>query len=194
MRLGSVLFFFIFNSLFAEQEIFQHVKINLDGNNQIKQLYELGIALDHYKKNKDNTIDIILSESEKNILIYHDINFEVIQDDLTSYYLNRSQPSIDRNFLLGSMLGNYTLQEAINQMDTLFMLYPNFVSEKDSIGSSFEGRTIWAFKLSDNPSIDEDEPEVLFTGLTHAREPLSMMNLFYFANWLCENYNSDDYF
>ena len=86
MRLG-IIFFFIFNSLFAEQEIFQHVKINLDGNNQIKQLYELGIALDHYKKNKDNTIDIILSESEKNILIYHDINFEVIQDDLTSYFV-----------------------------------------------------------------------------------------------------------
>lgn len=67
MRLG-IIFFFIFNSLFAEQEIFQHVKINLDGNNQIKQLYELGIALDHYKKNKDNTIDIILSESEKKYL------------------------------------------------------------------------------------------------------------------------------
>ena len=52
------------------------------------------------------------------------------------------------------MLGNYTLQEAINQMDTLSMLYPNFVSEKDSIGTRFEGRPIWAFKLSDNPSID----------------------------------------
>ena len=89
------------------------------------------------------------------------------------------------------MLGNYTLQEAINQMDTLSILYPNFVSEKDSIGTSFEGRTIWAFKLSDNPAIDENEPEVLYTGLTHAREPLSMMNLFYFANWLCENYNND---
>ena len=89
------------------------------------------------------------------------------------------------------MLGNYTLNEAINQMDTLFTLYPEFVSQKDSIGTSIEGRIIWAFKLSDNPSINENEPEVLFTGLTHAREPLSMMNLFYFANWLCENYNSD---
>ena len=191
MRLGTILFFFIFNSLFAEQEIFHHIKINLYRNNQLMQLYELGIPLDHYKKNKDNTIDIILSESEKDILVDHGINFEVIQDDLTSYYLNRSEPSIDRDFLLGSMLGNYTLQEALNQMDNLSMLYPNFVSEKDSIGTSFEGRTIWAFKLSDNPSIDEDEPEVLFTGLTHAREPLSMMNLFYFANWLCENYNSN---
>ena len=161
MRLGIIIFFFIFNSLYAEQEIFQHIKINLYGNNQFIQLYELGIPLDHYKKNKDNTIDIILSESEKDILVDNDINFEVIQDDLTSYFLNRSQPSIDRDFLLGSMLGNYTLQEAINQMDTLSILYPNFVSEKDSIGTSFEGRPIWAFKLSDNPSIDEDEPEIL---------------------------------
>ncbi|MEE3195831.1 MAG: M14 family zinc carboxypeptidase [Candidatus Neomarinimicrobiota bacterium] len=188
----KIIFFFItLNYLIAEQEIYQHVKINLHNTDQLQELYELGIPLDHYQRNKDNTLDIVLSTSEKNILVQNGINFQVIQDDLTNYYLNRSQPNVDRDFPLGSMLGNYTLLEAMNQMDTLSMLYPSFVSEKDSIGTSFEGRTIWAFKLSDNPSIDEDEPEVLFTGLTHAREPLSMMNLFYFANWICENYNSD---
>ena len=191
MHLKIIFFFITLNYLFAEQEIYQHIKINLHHTDQLLELYELGIPLDHYQKNKDNTLDIVLSTSEKNILVQNGINFQVIQDDLTNYYLNRSQPNIDRDFPLGSMLGNYTLLEAMNQMDTLSMLYPSFVSEKDSIGTSFEGRTIWAFKLSDNPSIDEDEPEVLFTGLTHAREPLSMMNLFYFANWICENYNSD---
>ena len=191
MYLKIILFFITFNFLFAEKEIYQHIKINLHHTDQLLELYELGIPLDHYQKNKDNTLDIVLSKSEKNILVQNDINFQVIQDDLTNYYLDRSQPNVDREFPLGSMLGNYTLLEAINQMDTLSILYPSFVSEKDSIGTSFEGRTIWAFKLSDNPSIDEDEPEVLFTGLTHAREPLSMMNLFYFANWICENYNSD---
>ena len=154
-------------------------------------MLELGIPLDHYQKNKDNSLDIILSTSEIGILMNNGIEFEIMQHDITNYYLSRSRPSINRDFSLGSMLGNYTLQEAINQMDTLSILYPNFVSEKDSIGTSFEGRTIWAFKLSDNPAIDENEPEVLYTGLTHAREPLSMMNLFYFANWLCENYNND---
>ncbi|MAM45027.1 MAG: hypothetical protein CL703_05020 [Chloroflexi bacterium] len=191
MYLKIILFFITFNFLFAEKEIYQHIKINLHHTDQLLELYELGIPLDHYQKNKDNTLDIVLSKSEKNILVQNGINFQVIQDDLTNYYLDRSQPNVDREFPLGSMLGNYTLLEAINQMDTLSILYPSFVSEKDSIGTSFEGRTIWAFKLSDNPSIDEDEPEVLFTGLTHAREPLSMMNLFYFANWICENYNSD---
>ncbi|MED5266844.1 MAG: M14 family zinc carboxypeptidase [Candidatus Neomarinimicrobiota bacterium] len=183
-----IIFYITFNFLFANPEIHKHVKINLYFTNQ---LLELGIPLDHYQKNKDNSLDIILSTSEIGILMNNGIEFEIIQDDITNYYLSRSRPSINRDFSLGSMLGNYTLQEAINQMDTLSILYPNFVSEKDSIGTSFEGRTIWAFKLSDNPAIDENEPEVLYTGLTHAREPLSMMNLFYFANWLCENYNND---
>ncbi|MEC7934778.1 MAG: M14 family zinc carboxypeptidase [Candidatus Neomarinimicrobiota bacterium] len=188
MYLKIIIFYITFNFLFANPEIHKHVKINLYFTNQ---LLELGISLDHYQKNKDNSLDIILSTSEIGILMNNGIEFEIIQDDITNYYLSRSRPSINRDFSLGSMLGNYTLQEAINQMDTLSILYPNFVSEKDSIGTSFEGRTIWAFKLSDNPAIDENEPEVLYTGLTHAREPLSMMNLFYFANWLCENYNND---
>ncbi|MED5256975.1 MAG: M14 family zinc carboxypeptidase [Candidatus Neomarinimicrobiota bacterium] len=183
-----IIFYITFNFLFANPEIHKHVKINLYFTNQ---LLELGIPLDHYQKNKDNSLDIILSTSEIGILMNNGIEFEIMQHDITNYYLSRSRPSINRDFSLGSMLGNYTLQEAINQMDTLSILYPNFVSEKDSIGTSFEGRTIWAFKLSDNPAIDENEPEVLYTGLTHAREPLSMMNLFYFANWLCENYNND---
>ena len=188
MYLKIIIFYITFNFLFANPEIHKHVKINLYFTNQ---LLELGIPLDHYQKNKDNSLDIILSTSEIGILMNNGIEFEIMQDDITNYYLSRSRPSINRDFSLGSMLGNYTLQEAINQMDTLSILYPNFVSEKDSIGTSFEGRTIWAFKLSDNPAIDENEPEVLYTGLTHAREPLSMMNLFYFANWLCENYNND---
>ena len=188
MYLKIIIFYITFNFLFANPEIHKHVKINLYFTNQ---LLELGIPLDHYQKNKDNSLDIILSTSEIGILMNNGIEFEIIQDDITNYYLSRSRPSINRDYSLGSMLGNYTLQEAINQMDTLSILYPNFVSEKDSIGTSFEGRTIWAFKLSDNPAIDENEPEVLYTGLTHAREPLSMMNLFYFANWLCENYNND---
>ena len=59
------------------------------------------------------------------------------------------------------------------------------------IGQSIEGRDIWAFKVSDNPNDDEDEPEVLYTGLTHSREPLGMMNLIYFVQLLAEEHSSD---
>ena len=42
-----------------------------------------------------------------------------------------------------------------------------------SIGRSFEGRELWAAKVSDNAGIDEDEPEVLFDGGMHGREHMS---------------------
>ena len=119
----------IANFLFANNEIYHHVNIKFDYDNQLLELFQLDIPIDHYQRNKDNSIDIVLSTSEITILIQNGINFEVIQDDLTNYFINRSQPSVQRDFPLGSMLGNYTLNEAINQMDTLFTLYPEFVRQ-----------------------------------------------------------------
>ncbi|RMF10177.1 MAG: hypothetical protein D6762_02115, partial [Candidatus Neomarinimicrobiota bacterium] len=111
--------------------------------------------------------------------------------DLTTYFQERNVPAVQREFPLGSLLGNYTLEEALARMDSLALRYPNLVSPRDSIGATIENRAIWAFKVSDNPTQDEDEPEVLYTGLTHAREPLGMMNLFYFVQQICEGYGTD---
>ncbi len=33
-----------------------------------------------------------------------------------------------------------------------------------SIGQSYEGRELWGMKISDNPEVDEQEPEILFNG------------------------------
>ena len=79
------------------------------------------------------------------------------------------------------MQGNYTWSELNTRFEELRSMYPNIISEKIILGQSTELRDIWAFKVSDNPNVEEDEPEVLYTGLTHAREPLGMMNLFYFV-------------
>jgi murein tripeptide amidase MpaA len=89
------------------------------------------------------------------------------------------------------MQGNYTWAELRQRHDDLRNSYPDIISEKIILGQSVEGNDIWAFKLSDNVNIDEDEPEILYTGLTHSREPLSMMNLFYFVQNLVNVYESD---
>ena len=124
-------------------------------------------------------------------LKFLDIDVEILISDLIHHYKSRNVPEISRDFPLGSMQGNYTLDELNNRFDELKTLYPDFISEKLILGQSYEGRDIWAFKVSDNPNINENEPEVLFTGLTHAREPLSMMNLFYFVQKLLEQNESD---
>src|SRR4030067_683627 len=65
-------------------------------------------------------------------------------------------------FGFGSMGGFYTFNEVVAQLDTMRLLYPNLITVKDSIGSSIEGRTIWAVKISDNPDVTENEPQVFY--------------------------------
>jgi carboxypeptidase T len=68
--------------------------------------------------------------------------------------------------------------------------HPDIVS-RFSIGQSYEGREMWAVKISDNVATDEDEPEVLFLGHHHAREHLSLEMTLYILHLLADNYGSD---
>jgi carboxypeptidase T len=67
---------------------------------------------------------------------------------------------------------------------------PDIVS-RFSIGQSYEGREMWAAKISDNVGVDEDEPEVLFLGLHHAQEHLTVEMTLYILHLLVDNYGSD---
>jgi carboxypeptidase T len=60
-----------------------------------------------------------------------------------------------------------------------------------NIGTSYEGRTIWAGKISDNVSVDEAEPEVLFTHHQHAREHLTVEMALYTLHMLTDEYGVD---
>jgi hypothetical protein len=59
------------------------------------------------------------------------------------------------------------------------------------VGSSHEGRPIWAAKVSDNVALDEPEPEVLFDALHHAREHLTIEQILDTFDQLTSRYASD---
>ena len=56
--------------------------------------------------------------------------------------------------------------------------------QRFSLGTSYQGRTIWGVKVSDNVATDENEPEVLFTANQHAREHLTVEMALYILNRL----------
>jgi hypothetical protein len=60
-----------------------------------------------------------------------------------------------------------------------------------SIGTSYEGRTVWAGKVSDNVAVDKDEPEVLLTHHQHAREHLTVEMALYTLHMLIDGYGVD---
>ncbi|NOZ04028.1 MAG: zinc carboxypeptidase [FCB group bacterium] len=174
-----------------ERDIYQEIRVFDPQPATLRTMHDLGIPLDHVRFVKNQYIDLVARDDQVEALLGRGISLAVLIEDMGRRAVKRSIPAVSRVFPLGSMLGNYTFSEAVARMDSLAARYPQFVAPRQSIGKSIEGRDIWAFKVSDNPGRDEDEPEVLFTGLTHAREPLGMMNLFYYVQTLCENYGTD---
>ena len=80
--------------------------------------------------------------------------------------------------------------EMIAEIQQVAAAHPDLVSAF-SIGQSYEGRELWAAKISDNVAADEDEPEVLFLGLHHAREHLTVEMTLYILNLLAGQYGTD---
>ncbi len=172
-------------------DIYKEIKIYNNDLSDHSILHSLGIDVDHIYKT-DQYIQFVISQYDLDKLILENITYEVIHEDIEEFYKSRLiQNYSSRDFNYGSMGGYYTFQEIEENIDELISLYPNIISEKISIGFSLEGRNIWALKVSDNPNINEQEPQALYTGLHHSREPMSYMNLFYFMHWLGENYETD---
>ncbi|MEE9449324.1 MAG: M14 family zinc carboxypeptidase [Ignavibacteriaceae bacterium] len=185
-----------------------HKKVKIFINNEfdLNKAAELSLDLEEAWHEKSGNISIFVNDDEFSELQQSGLGYEVLIDDWKAYY--NSLPILTEEeraftnmesemgygvsgFNFGSMGGFYTFDEIVADLDTMFQLYPNLITEKDSIGFSHEGRTIWAVKISDNPNINEDEPSVGFDALVHAREPQSSATLMYFMWYLLENYGTD---
>jgi murein tripeptide amidase MpaA len=84
---------------------------------------------------------------------------------LLSPMLSGPVQAVDSSFLDFYMSYDQVTEEILLMADE----HPDIVSVV-SIGLTYEGRDIWAVKVSDNAAEDEDEPEVLITAAHHAKE------------------------
>jgi len=90
-----------------------------------------------------------------------------------------------------SLNGDYhSYAELERDLMALEEAYPEIARLYD-IGDSLEGRNIYALKISDNASFDENEAEVIFIGCHHAREWIAVEVPFFIAKYLLENYSSN---
>ena len=68
----------------------------------------------------------------------------------------------------------HTYEEMVAELDSLAALHSD-IMRVDSIGvSTQDSMIIWAVKISDNVDVEEDEPAVLYNGVHHAEEILSL--------------------
>ncbi len=87
--------------------------------------------------------------------------------------------------------GYMTLDEIYTYIDGMATSHSGIVASKVSIGTTVEGRSIYAVKISDNHGTNESEPELLYTGGIHADEKLSVEAVLGFMDFLTDNYATD---
>jgi murein tripeptide amidase MpaA len=186
-------------TIMGQESVFS--EIELSSASDIAQLAAEGFAIDHPNIDENNSIKLLVSETELQRLEVLGIPHTITIADYKVHYLQQRAEDanfpITRNatlaqgFDLGSMGGFYTYDEMVTKLDEMKTDFPNLITAKTSIGTTAEGRDIWMVKISDNPDIDEPEPTAYFDALHHAREPLSMATTIHFMFYLLENYASN---
>ncbi len=158
------------------------VQVNISTPGTLESLHEMNLDIPG-PPTPDGWLQVIVTDEEMEMLVRLGYRVEEIIHHMQQYYADR----------LGARpMGDYmTFDEIVAALDTIHANYPNITTEKFSIGQSLEGRDIWAIKLSDNPNIDEEEPELFWHGTIHAREVITYTMLIYTMERLTENYGVD---
>ena len=76
-------------------------------------------------------------------------------------------------------------------MQSFIELYPE-LCHLDTIGTSINGKLVLALKISDNASIDEDEPEVFYSSTIHGDELAGYVLMLRLADYLLKNYRTSN--
>ncbi len=162
-------------------ERFSQVRVAIETRADYQTLKSLG--LDEVYTG-DKFIDVLATADELQQLAASSLTYEVSIQDMTSFFQSRFDPT-------KSMGGYRTLSEIELVMDSIATANPLTVRPKWSIGNTLEARPIYVMKISDNPLVDESEPEVYYYAAHHAREVITPEALIYFMRYLTNNYGTN---
>ena len=219
MKIITIALSFLFSiSLFAqEQERYSLVDIDIFEKN-IFLLAQLGIEIDHGHIHPGKKISNIYSSRELKLIKHLGFEYKVLIDDVHAYYdkYGTMDPNADQlenrsirceeisdrfgsiqtpeNYSYGTMGGYLTYDQAIAELDKMTSLYPNLITTRTPISDikTHDDNEIYYLKISDNPLEEEDEPEILYNSLHHAREANSLSQLIFYMWYLLENYETDE--
>ncbi|MFT5052212.1 MAG: hypothetical protein ACI8QZ_003644 [Chlamydiales bacterium] len=200
-------------TLFLSATLFTPMQDSQAARPEVQHLVEVGYrrdALDRFRALDLDVLEIefdgaqvLATDAEIALLRKHGFETQVLVHDLAAWYAKRlEQPAtalgppslggfLSTAFGQGGMGGYYTLAEIESVLDEMRAAYPSLISARQSIGQTVEGRDLWMVKISDNPDVDEAEPEMRIDALHHAREPEGMQVTLWFMLSLLEGYGSD---
>lgn len=206
-----LLYFSLFFGTIGFSQNYSKVKIYTDAAG-LTELSEMGLAVDHGDW-KDNTFFIgDFSDADLELLANSTFEYEVVIKDVKAYYAAINMLAAKKNVICdptasggtplpetpehfemnASYAGFYKYQDMLDALDSMASQYPNLITARTAIpsGQTHEGRDVYYVKISDNPGMTDDltEPNVLYSAIHHAREPMSMSETIFYMWYLLENY------
>ncbi len=88
-----------------------------------------------------------------------------------------------------AVAGYHTYATLTSALNDFADAYPS-ICRLESLGESVQGRELWALRITDNPNMDECEPEFKYIGSMHGNEPPGMEMCLRFIAYLLENYGT----
>ena len=169
------------------------VKVYVENQDDVDTISNLDLDLDIWEVNRGYLIAMVY---DKQILELKEKGFvvEILYKSEKEFQESCFEP-VQATSQAGVSYHSYSsLKTELQNLETN---YTNIAKVYD-IGDSWEktqeiaDRDILAIKISDNVTTEEeDEPDILFMGGTHAREWISVEVPFYLAKYLVEHYSTD---
>lgn len=216
-RVFALLFSLAIASPCVAQETYSRVQIHAPADRTAFAALAGFLQLDHFDYTEDGLLVVEISSSELQRLRQTPYKFKILSHDIVAelrgknhrYLQERAGSESSRlpfeetgsvvsdiiktpdAFEVKATLGGYySFAQMVTAMNELVAAYPGIAS-MTSIGKTAGNRDIWVIKISDHVGDDENEPEVLFVGLQHAREAIGGSSMIFFMQYLCEQYALD---
>ncbi len=208
IRLSLLLLFVCLSFGIKAQTTFSRVTFPIDEQQTRKDLARAGLDLTHGHGKLTSFFTTVVQDFELARLDELGIRYTIDIPDLSAYrkeanHVTRGgllecqddlyDVAVPKNFALGNIGGYFSLPEVLDQLDVMQFMYPHLISVRKPIGTfkTWKNNNIFWVRISDQPETDENEPEILYTSLIHAREFISVSQMIFYMWHLLENYDKN---
>ena len=161
------------------------VEIKYSSIEDLQQLVDIGIDLDHYRTS--SIVHAFVSDLEFNLIA--NLNFQIKHiPNQSKIYFNELKNS--SNYSRNPMEDYHNYIELTNFLQNIANQNPD-ITRLESIGQSVQGRELWVMEITDNPGINEVEPEFKYIANMHGDETVGRELSLYLIEWLVQEYGTN---
>ena len=162
------------------------VEINFNDIKDLDILVRMDIDLDHHRTLE--SVHAHVNENQFNTISELGFEIKYIPNQARIYY---EELIADPNYSNDPMRSYHNYNELTDFLININSEFPA-ITNLFSIGQSVQGRELWVLEISDNPGVNEIEPEFKYIANMHGDETVGRELCLYLISWFVNGYGTDE--